>query len=376
MRALANILEMATNYLNYFEKLSTLFMRLGTLWALHEDFAQLFPRSEVLQNYFCEYLIVLMKLCNKIVVFSQKKTGAQLFSSLGSSFDSEFGIIQNELDQWGYLIQQNAQILATKMATGAETGRVEDLKQRILRQISPHQNEFVTRWRRQRRKGTCKWIFDTPSFEDWKASRASATLCVSGKLGSGKTVSMANIVARTNIEQPCAYVFCESQEPSSLKAASLLGSIAFHLLDSLPTAGTAWAAGGRTNMKTSAFDSDSIVDFILELLPKDKRYVIIIDGLEDVPDAEFNDVALGLRRLMQHRVILLCYSSRSDSRFHRIAKDQLAPEFSISHDDAKHEEELEAYIVQELTRRNITRHLSPDLEELVKKQLLIGAQGM
>lgn len=216
-------------------------MRLGTSWALHEDFAQLFPRSEVLQTYFCEYLIVLMKLCNKVVVFSQKNTGSQLFSSMGSSFDSEFGTLQKELDQWGYLIQQNAQILSTKMATSAETSRIEDLKQRILRQLSPRQNDFVTRWRRQRRKGTCQWIFDTPSFKDWKSTRTSATLCISGKLGSGKTVSMANIVARTNLEQPCAYVFCESQEPSSLKATNILGSIAFHLLDNLPTGAVSWA---------------------------------------------------------------------------------------------------------------------------------------
>lgn len=351
-------------------------MRLGTSWALHEDFAQLFPRSEVLKTYFCEYLIVLMKLCNKVVVFSQKNTGSQLFSSMGSSFDSEFGTLQKELDQWGYLIQQNAQILSTKMATSAETSRIEDLKQRILRQLSPHQNDFVTRWRRQRRKGTCQWIFDTPSFKDWKSTRTSATLCISGKLGSGKTVSMANIVARTNLEQPCAYVFCESQEPSSLKATSILGSIAFHLLDNLPTGAVSWTPEAKMNARINVFDSESIVDFILGLLPKGKRYVIITDGLEDVPDAEITDVILGLRRLMQHRIVLLCYSSRSGSTFHRIANDQITPAFSVSHDDFKHDEELEDYIVEELIRRNATRHLSPDLEELVKKQLLVGAQGM
>lgn len=130
------------------------------------------------------------------------------------------------------------------------------------------------------------------------------------------------------------------------------------------------------NAGINAFDSVSIMDFILGLLPKDKRYVIIADGLEDVSDAEITDVILGLRRLMQHRIVLLCYSSRSGSRFHRLANDQITSAFSVSHDDFKHDEEIEAYIVEELIRRNATRHLSPDLEELVKKQLLVGAQGM
>lgn len=351
-------------------------MRLGTSWALHEDFAQLFPRSEILQTYFCEYLIVLMRLCNKVVVFGQKNTGAQLFSSIGSSFDSEFGTIQKELDQWGCLIQQQSQLLAMKTATGAENSRSYDLKQRILRRLSPHQKDFETRWRRQRKKGTCEWIFNTPSFTDWKSMQTSATLCVSGKLGSGKTVSMANIVARTDLEQPCAHAFAACQEPSSLKSTSILGSVAFNLLDNLPPEAMAWRDAEQFDAMINIFDPESIVNFVLALLPLERTYIIIVDGLEDCSDADITDVISGLRRLAQNRVVLLCYSSRSDSRFQLVAKQHFEPEFSISHDDMNHDVELESYIVKEVNRRNTTRHLSPDLEELVTKQLILGAQGM
>lgn len=373
---LANALKMATNYLNYFEKLSTLFMKLGTSWALHEDFAQLFPRSEILQTYFCEYLIVLMKLCHKVVVFGQKKVGAQLLSSIGSSFESEFGAIQKELDQWGCLIQQQSQLQAMRIFTSAEKSRFQDLKQRILRRLSPFQSDFETRWRRQRKKGTCEWIFNTPIFKDWKSMRTSATLCVSGKLGSGKTVSMANIVARTDLEHPCAYAFSAAQEQNSLKATSILGSVAFSLLDHLPTESVPWREAEKDNTMINPFDPESIIDFVLDLLPNDRMYIVVADGLEDCSDADMTDVIFGLRRLIQNRNVLLCYSSRSDSRFHHIASQHLAPTFSISHDDFNHDAELEAYIVGEVTRRNASRHLSPDLEELVKSQLIIGAQGM
>lgn len=362
--------------MNYFEKLSTLFMRLGTSWALHEDFAQLFPRSEILQTYFCEYLIILMRLCNKVVVFGQKNTGAQLFSSIGSSFDSEFGNIQKELDQWGCLIQQQSQLLATKIATSAEKSRSYDLKQRILRRLSPCQSDFETRWRRQRKKGTCEWIFHTPTFKDWKSMQTSAALHISGKLGSGKTVSMANIVARMDLEQPCAHAFCASQEPNSLKATSILGSVAFNLLDHLPPEAITWRDAAQFDAMISIFDPESIINLVLDLLPKDRKYIIIVDGLEDCSDTDITDVIFGLHRLTQNRVVLLCYSSRSDSQFQHVAEQHFEPEFSISHHDIKHDEELESYIVKEVTRRNTTRHLSPDLEGLVKKQLIIGAQGM
>lgn len=370
------MLKIATNYMSYFEKLSTLFMRLGTSWALHEDFAQLFPRSEILQAYFCEYLVVLMRLCNKVVVFGQKNTGSQLFSSLGSSFDSEFGTIQKELDQWGSLIQQQCQLLAMKIATGAKDNRSHDVKQRILRRLSPHQGDFETRWRRQRKKGTCEWIFDTPSFKNWKAMQKSATLCISGKLGSGKTVSMANVVARTDLEKPCAYAFCASQEPTSLKATGILGSIAFSLLDHLPPEAMIWGDAEQFDAMINTFDPESIINFVLGVLPVDRTYIIVVDGLEDCSGAEITDVISGLHRLKESRIVLLCYSSRSDSRFQHVAKQYLTPEFLISHDDFNHDAELESYIVKEVTRRNTSRHLTPDLEELVKKQLILGAQGM
>lgn len=367
---------MATNHLNYFEKLSCLFMRLGTSWALHEDFVQLFPRSEALQTYFCEYLIVLMTLCNKIIVFSNRSTTSQLFSSMGMSFESEFGMIEKELNQWGLLIQQSAQIQATRVMNGAEMNRIEGLKQQVLRLLSPHQAEFVSRWRRQRKLGTCQWIFDTPSFSDWKSMQSSTTLRVTGKLGTGKTVTLANIVARTAIEHQCAYAFCASLEPSSLNARDVLGTVGFHMIDSLPKGTISWTSVEGIVARINTFDTQGLVDFILRLLPADQRYFIVMDGLEDIPDAELSDVLLGVRRLMKERVILLCYSSRSHSRFCRIADEQLTPRFSISHEDLGHEIELEAYIVEELNRRNSTGSLAPDLLDLVKKQLLMGAQGM
>ena len=81
--ALRTSLHVAVGHLTYFDKLSNLFMRLGTSWKLHKDYARLFPRCSSLQVYLCEYLISIVKLCTKIVKLGKK-------SFLGKfSFDTE-----------------------------------------------------------------------------------------------------------------------------------------------------------------------------------------------------------------------------------------------------------------------------------------------
>lgn len=327
----------ATNFLGYFEKLTTLFMELGTSWTLHKDYAEQFASSKVLQNHLCEYLIGLMRLCRKVVLFTRKSPTAQLFSSLGASLDAEIGTIQKEMERRGHIIQQTAQHLATKSFLESERSRTNGSRCQILQKLSPAQAQYDTAWKRQRRKGTCNWIREAQAYKTWRAMHKSSTICVRGKLGSGKTVAMASIVAEMNIDQPCAF-FCTFKEPDSLLAVNILGSIAFHLLHGLPAQDIPWdALAGRNTALSGVLSPDGIVDVILELAPQNRRYAIVIDGLEDCLDDEISDVTLGLNRLLENRVILLCYSARSESQFERRAKTTLAADFSVSLDERKHD---------------------------------------
>ncbi|ROV98758.1 hypothetical protein VMCG_06727 [Cytospora schulzeri] len=367
----------ATNFLGYFEKLSTLFMKLGTSWTLHKDYADLFTGSEVLQNHLCEYFIVLMKLCQRVVLFTRKGLAAQLFSTLGSSFDAEFGTIQKELEERGYIIQQTAQHLATKSFLGATRSKANDFKYRTLQRLSPGQAQYDTTWRRQRRKGNCNWIRGMQDYKAWRAMRRSSTMHINGKLGSGKTVAMANIAAEINIEQPCAFFFCTFKEPDTLKAVNVLGSIAFHLLNNLPDGEVRWnELAAQSNALSGILSSDGVVDLILEYAPRNRRYSIVVDGLEDCLDDDVNEIVLGLRRLVDNLTILLSYSARSGSQFERRTTASLPAEFCVSLDEAKHEDEMKAYIMKEVRRRNATGQLSNQLEGLVIETLKEGSQGM
>lgn len=353
----------------------------------------------MLQTYLCEYLIVLVRLCRTVVVFAQKNYASQIVSSLGSSFDNEFGPFQMEMDQWGTLIQQKAQYLFTKSTLHSEAMAVErsvslsklisgeatkekirSFKHRMRKRLYPEQSQNDTTWRRHRRKGTCKWISEAAPYQSWKSMQVSSTLCVSGKLGSGKTVAMANLIAQMNEEQLCAgaFFFCTFKDQTSLKAANILGGILSQFLDGLETNDINWGAVARKyDAKLSSISSPhDIVETVLPILPTTKKYVVALDGLEDCSDEDVNDVMLGLTRLMEARIILLSYSARSESRFQQLARHRLGASFTISLDEQQHSEEIEEFIQGELERRNASRQLSPQLQELVKRQLVVGSQGM
>ncbi|KAM7212606.1 hypothetical protein V8F06_012027 [Rhypophila decipiens] len=214
-------LQASIGVLTYFDKVSTLFLKLGTSWALHRDFAQLFPRSPELQAYLAEYLINIVVLCKKVVVFGKKSSLSQFATAFLSSFKSDFDPLLSELDHWARLIQQKTNLLSTESMLNAETGAVErsmnlarrlsasgkrqrnfDLKQRLLLRLCPQQPDYEAQWRRQRRKRTCYWIFETAAYMNWRADARQAprstALWVWGSLGSGKTTRFGPASGRTN----------------------------------------------------------------------------------------------------------------------------------------------------------------------------------
>jgi hypothetical protein len=64
------------------------------------------------------------QLCKKTVLFSRKSTLKQFTSSLLSTFEGEFGPLISELDQWGKLIEQRTNLLATQLTNKAEENAV------------------------------------------------------------------------------------------------------------------------------------------------------------------------------------------------------------------------------------------------------------
>lgn len=394
----SNLIQAALDYLSYFERVAALFLKLGNSWTLHRDFAHLFPHSRELQVYLCEYLIVVVRICIKVVEFTKKPFFLKIATSLTSSFDAEFNPLATELDQWGYYIEHKAQQVA--MESGIRAGasaiermqglyrlvdagfreQMENKKQRLLLQnLFPEQAENELRQRRHRKKGTCTWILENSSYASWRRRRESSVLWIDGKLGSGKTVAMANIVADIILETPCAYFFCTFKELSTLSPRSVIGSLAFQFLQNLPTEDVAWKKLQGDQELYSTYNSltvEKIISILLQLIPRNRKYYIVLDGIEDCEEGD--EILASLQTLARSVVVLLCCSSRTDSVIHRFAQDHIPLGYTVSLNDLARNPEVEEFIDREVERRrNLSpRQMGPKLEFLVREHLKQGAQGM
>lgn len=250
-------LTVILGYLSYFERVSSMMMRLGQSSAIHRELVQLFPNSIELKTYTCEYLIVLVDLCQKIVTHEAKGVVAQLASAI--SIDKDFSDFEARLTAWAALINDKTTALNSraiietrdsvswlqKRAQGTTETRQDEATARRLELanfLSPDQDDFDRIWRRERKKGTVKWVFQSKEFYTWLGCLGQLgpfqdkVLVVTGPLGSGKTVLMANIVAhlQLNLEDNssilAASFFCHHSDSRTLKPEVILGSLAYQII--------------------------------------------------------------------------------------------------------------------------------------------------
>lgn len=121
---------------------------------------------------------------------------------------------------------------------------------------------------------------------------------------------------------------------------------------------------------------EKTLDFVLQFLLRDRRYIVTIDRLENCSDEELEDIFVGLQRLRKERTVLLCHPARIESRYQRVAQEKLGTGSVVSLDAREHDKEMESFIRDDIAKINASRHLSPKLEDLVVQQLVAGSQGM
>jgi len=371
-------------------------MRLGTSWSLHKDFALLFPQCDELQHFLYEYLISLVQLCTKMVLFGKKSIAKQWASSILTSFDAEFSPLRTEIEQWGKLIEQKANEQAARFMKDSESAavarnrslvqliskesknqRIASRKQQFLQHLSPDQGDFETLWRRQRRKGTCRWIFEKADYKTWRESRQSTALWISGNLGSGKTVILANVVADIYLQRSCSYFFCTAKDPRSVKSSSLIRSILYQILDDMSPEDALWdKLAPPDGSRPKGIDPQSITDIVLSGIARDRKYYVVVDGLDECEREDTEEILEFLQRLSKSIPMSLCLSSRPASSLQKFASNLFKLEHVINLGDHSREDEIVSFIDAEIHRRKGSRNIPPDLEELIKKQLIAGAQGM
>lgn len=249
-------------------------------------------------------------------------------------------------------------------------------QQRFLNSLSSDQERVESIWRRERKKGNCPWLLDTPDYKAWKADGGSV-LRVVGNLGSGKTVALSNIIADIAIEKKCcAYFFCQSGDRETLKPGMIIRGVAHQ-----------WVVGTFSrcywdNLGTSQYSQSHTIEHLAQLLvtllPKDTEYQLVVDGLEECGTDDLEDVLQHINKLRSVLTLSLCYSTRANSTGAQIIERRLTAKHKLSMNDPARDTEIHAYIQAEVQRRNSLRRqpLERDVANFIVKQLEIGSQGM
>ena len=378
-------------------------MRLTTSWTITQEFVQNFPGSKELQTYLAEYLIRIVCLCRHILLYSKRSPAVLLAASLFSSFEAEFLPLQQELDQWGLLIEKKFASLTTKTVLDAQTDiskgnrRLSRLilsnskhqallkeqallesQQRLLSSLSPNQEAFETIFRRERKRGNCSWLLANPDYKAWRSAKASL-LFVTGHLGSGKTVGVANIAADlTRQTGGCAFFFCKQDDEHTLTRGNIIGSVVHQLIyNNLGSCHWNVLEDG-CRLPVGSITVDTSLQLLPTLLPRDRGYFIVMDGLEDCPPLERFETIQTLLELHSNFNISLCVSNRTDSVAFRTIASSFADVHSVSLNDETRDPEMRNYIKTEVQRRNRLRSqpFEADVVSHIVKQLEIGAQGM
>ena len=387
-------------------------MNIGLNSPRIEKYALLYPSSSTLQKELCNYYSVVVNLCTRILVFVRKPIARQIANALRKSFDDEFGSFQRELGRLGTAVKEEASIAAKQQqnadskecarerkesalyrATGtrfrretaselAQFRRMREgiLKSRFLTSCSKYNAE--TSLNQARRKGASKWILQSKEYQQWRDTHSSSILLCSGIVGSGKTVLCASVIEDLTIKKPLdsdlAYFFCRYDEAMSLNAREVIGSVARQFFQTLPV-GALRLNGIDPDAGVIMFDIQQIVDAMLLLLPRGRKYIMVLDGLDECNQEEVNTLIHCLQSLVTSsgNTFKILWSGRTDfvSRF----SQQLRPDFQVQISSLNNGSEISNFIEVALADALESGKLKlrrPEIIIQIQEALEVGAHEM
>ena len=350
-------------------------MTIGRHFPKFQMLKLLYPKSKELRNALCEYYIAVVGLCKKSVLFLQKKPTSRLWFTTRSYFESEFAKLRDDLEELADNVRFHFEIESAmaqrKEAMKAEksrdvTARIWENSLQSRREVEKRRNEKTigkflaacSTYPYQKalnlvyQQARTTWLFDKDEYKQWKQEKNSATLWISGKLGSGKTVLSASVVENILSLEPgvveVAYYFCRYDESVSLDSRTIIGCLAKQIFARVQSEIPDFAAK-VSEIEEGVLDSQLILGYLEDLLPiKSKKYFVILDGIDDCSEKEIRLLMGYLQRLLNSgRLFYVYYSSRPD--FPPWASTLLTPQLSLTM--SENGSEIERYIEIELHNR-------------------------
>ncbi|KAG9186792.1 hypothetical protein G6011_09900 [Alternaria panax] len=315
----------ATNRSSYIENLSLLLMEAGQSNQQHSDLASLYPQSQNLQIYVIEYFIVVVHICLKFRKYAQKSVLAQFASSLNESDIKE---LRSNVLLWSERIEAEIRTLvAQRIETEAKrnsrfralmgfnsASAFRQQKRIAFQNVLDHCSiyDYETTWRRIRKAGNTILYAELPEYSLWKAAPTSETLILVGKLGYGKSVTFANIVAdivdtlnaRNEPEAAgLAYFFCQHDSHDSLVARTVIGTLVRQIISPL----LQFFDGSEV---ARPYSIPQLLDLMGRIVPRNYAIYIVLDGLDLCSSTESKTITETFEAMKTRFNLHICVSLR------------------------------------------------------------------
>jgi ankyrin repeat protein len=361
-------------------------MDIGRSAPRYQEMSLLYTRSTKLQAYLTEYFIVVVGLCRYLFKFGQKSTVQQYTSSLS---DSHLKTFQTDLETWSNSIKDQMQLSEVQESFGfraltrdvfksASTQQRYATNMRVLDFCSTYDHE--TSWKQIRKAGNVSFHRQHAAYQTWKSSSDPCTLMYTGRLGSGKSVLLANIVDDLNLsidkaQSPVAYFFCRHDIPESLRARTIVGSFVRQLLYTIPDLGVL-AESCRNTLTTG--DIEKLLKLLFRGFPSKIKAYFVLDGLDECDLQEKETLVEAISTIQNRLQILVCSSFREEPNngLQSVISQLLATRVVPLPDENP---DIGSFIKADLDRclrKKLLMIGDSALELEIQDALLKGAQGM
>ncbi|KAK5651673.1 hypothetical protein OQA88_11739 [Cercophora sp. LCS_1] len=379
---------------SYRENASKLFMEIGRSAPRHNSLAILYPRSKRLQNAVCEYFILVVEICRKLLHEAAKNTLRAWVSAVFA--DHALKEMKHDLEQWAQTIDREVAFLMTetveqeaktnslsRVLTSAATEakerrRTAENRLRWLRACSEYQHAAA--WIRTRKEGNAAWFLKDSSYCRFKGRASSCTLVCAGKLGSGKSVLLANVVDDIALENGqrqyiVTYFFVQANDVRSLTARAILGSLARQALEAVQE--HEWAAS-LPDQRTDQLDMEDLVNLLRHVLRPGQRVFMIIDGLDHCEAGEKASLIGYIGELQSLFCLHLCVSIRLEANTGRWKDfDRLDPDLML--EIPEDNPDIARFVMSELESLVESGDLTvgdPNMIQEIQTCLIKGSRGM
>ncbi|KAG9200830.1 hypothetical protein G6514_006686 [Epicoccum nigrum] len=297
--------------------------------------------------------------------------------------------VQTELERWANSIKEQMTVNEAQENSGFRAltkGLLQSTAQqqrhatnlRVLNSCSTYDHETV--WKQLRKIGNASFFEKQLEYREWRDGSHPSTLLYRGKLGSGKSVLLANIVDDLSIatqkERPLVvYFFCRHDVPESLQARTIIGSIARQILRTVADLSVIAQSYEETH---STGDTEKVLDILLRGFFSSAKIYLVLDGLDECALMDKVILVPALQKIQEKMNISVCASFREEPNngLQAIAEQLLDAHIVCI---PKNNPDIAAFVEADLERcltQGLLNIRDPTLISKIQDALLEGSQGM